>query len=565
MKIPQTGSRILVTGATGYVGGRLVPRLLAAGRAVRCLARDPERLGGRPWADSVEIVRGNVMDPGSLPAVLQGVEVAYYLIHSMQAEADFRRLNQEAARHFALAAKKAGVRRIVYLGGLGDPDAELSPHSRSRQETGEALRSAGVPVTELRAAVIVGSGSLSFEMIRALTERLPVMVCPRWVFTRTQLIAIDNVLDYLTACLEKPETAGRTLEIGGADILTYGQMMQGYARERGLRRWLIPVPVLTRRLSSYWLHLVTPVEAGVGRHLIESLHNEVLVRDPQARQLLPDIALLDYPSSVRLALADLEAGRIETTWGDALVTTQGDRAPVFLGTQEGMILERRQVLVAAAPHAVFRIVTGLGGSRGWLTMNWAWRLRGLIDRLVGGVGLRRGRRHPDELRPGDPLDFWRVEAVEPDRLLRLRAEMKVPGRAWLQFQVGEESGGTALVQTAFFAPRGLTGWLYWYGLFPIHALVFSRMVRAIGRRTESEQVRNGQTTAGVTPGGHRLTKSGRRPPPAPALPPSFPSRWRRTTADNLRRIARRPFRAGAPRRPDARSAAPDRLRPVPGR
>jgi len=480
-----------VTGATGYVGGRLVPRLLAAGRAVRCLARDPERLGGRPWADSVEIVRGNVMEPDSLPAVLQGVAVAYYLIHSMQAEADFRRLDQEAARHFALAAKKAGVQRIVYLGGLGDPDSELSPHLRSRQETGEALRSAGVPVTEFRAAVIVGSGSLSFEMIRALTERLPMMICPRWVFTRTQPIAINNVLDYLTDCLEKPETAGRILEIGGTDILTYGQMMQGYARERGLKRWLIPVPVLTPRLSSYWLHLVTPVEAGVGRHLIESLRNEVIVRDPQAQQLLPDIVPLDYASSVRLALADLEASRIETTWSDALVTSQGNRAPVVLGTQEGMILERRQVLVAAPAHAVFRTFTGLGGSRGWLTMNWAWRLRGLIDRLVGGVGIRRGRRHPNDLRPGDPLDFWRVEAVEPDRLLRLRAEMKVPGRAWLQFQVGQHPSGASLMQTAFFAPRGLSGWLYWYGLYPIHALIFSRMVRAIGRHAEAETRRPG--------------------------------------------------------------------------
>jgi uncharacterized protein YbjT (DUF2867 family) len=452
--------RVLVTGATGYVGGRLVPRLLAAGWRVRCLARDPERLSGRPWLDAVEVVRGDVMEPDSLPAALQDVEVAYYLLHSMQTAADFRQKDQEAARHFARAAKGAGVRRIIYLGGLGDPDAELSPHLRSRQETGEALRSAGVPVTELRAAVIVGSGSLSFEMIRALTERLPVMICPRWVYTRTQPIASDNVLDYLAACLDEPESTGRTLEIGGSDILTYGQMMQGYARERGLRRWLIPVPVLTPRLSSYWLHLVTPVEAGVGRHLIESLRNEVIVRDPQARQLLPHIELLDYASSVRLALADLEASRIETTWSDALVTSEGNRVPVVLGTQEGMILERRQLAVAASPHAVYRTFTGLGGSRGWLTMNWAWRLRGLIDRLVGGVGMRRGRRHPDDLRPGDPLDFWRVEAVEPDRLLRLRAEMKVPGRTWLQFQVEDQPSGASLVQTAFFAPLGLSGWLY---------------------------------------------------------------------------------------------------------
>ena len=296
-----------MTGATGYVGGRLTPRLLETGRVVRCLVRDPERLRGQPWADSVDAVRGDALQPDSLLSALQGVEVAFYLIHSMQAEADFQKRDQEAAHNFSQAAQRGGVRQIIYLGGLGDPDAALSPHLRSRQETGEVLRSAGVPVTELRAAVIVGSGSLSFEMIRALTERLPIMICPRWVYTRTQPIAIANVLDYLVGVLDVPESAGRILEIGGADVLTYGEMMRGYARVRGLRRLLIPVPVLTPRLSSYWLHLVTPVEAKVGRHLVESLRNEVIVRDPGARRLFPDINLIDYDSAVRLALADEDA------------------------------------------------------------------------------------------------------------------------------------------------------------------------------------------------------------------------------------------------------------------
>lgn len=296
--------RVLVTGATGYVGGRLTARLLEAGRGVRCFVRDPRRLHGVPWAGDVETVRGDVLQPNTLLPGLRGVDAAYYLIHSMGSNADFEDRDRQAARNFAEAAHQAGVRRIIYLGGLGDPDAELSPHLRSRQETGEVLGSAGVPVTELRAAVVVGKGSLSFEMIRALTERLPVMICPRWVYTRTQPIADANVLDYLVGVLDVEESTGRILEIGGADVLTYGDMMRGYARVRGLRRLLIPVPVLTPRLSSYWLHLVTPVEARVGRHLIESLRNEVIVRDPTARRLFPQIELIDYETAVRLALAE---------------------------------------------------------------------------------------------------------------------------------------------------------------------------------------------------------------------------------------------------------------------
>lgn len=478
--LPSSPRKILVTGATGYIGGRLIPRLLEAGYTVRCMVRDPARLQGRPWLQNVEVVQGDVLEPQSLTSCLMGVDIAYYLIHSLSAGHDFSERDEVAARNFGMACLKAGVTRIVYLGGLGDPAAKLSPHLRSRQITGDALREAGVPVTEFRAAVIVGSGSLSFEMVRYLTERLPVMICPRWVFTRVQPIAIRNVLDYLVCALSTPESSGRIIEIGGADVLTYGEMMTGYAKVRGLRRWLIPVPVLTPRLSSYWVHLVTPIPAAIARPLIEGLHNEVIVRDDLARRIFPEIQLLSYENAVSAALKQLHAGNVETAWSDALVTTQGDIPPVILTVHEGMVLEQRQLLVAAPPESVFRAFSSLGGERGWLYMNWAWQLRGIADRLVGGVGMRRGRRDPNEVRIGDALDFWRVEAVEPGRLLRLRAEMKVPGLAWLQFQArSQPDGKTLLSQTAFFAPKGLLGWVYWYGLYPIHGLIFSGLIRKI--------------------------------------------------------------------------------------
>jgi len=472
-------TRILVTGATGYVGGRLVPRLLEAGHRVRCLARDPRRLAGRPWRERVEVVAGDVLAPESLAPALAGVDIAYYLIHSLGSGEEFARRDREAARAFGAAARAAGVARIVYLGGLGDPESELSHHLRSRHETGEALGEAGVPVTEFRAGVVVGAGSLSFEMIRYLAARVPVMVCPRWVYTRTQPIAIRNVLDYLVAALDCDASVGRTVEIGGADVVTYGEMMIGYARERGLPRWLLPVPVLTPRLSSYWVHLVTPIPATIARPLIDGLKNEIVVRDRSARELFPEIAPVGYREAVRLALDRLDAGRVETSWHDALASSQGDLAPVELEEREGMILERRQRVVAAPPERVYEAFTSLGGARGWLYMDWAWRLRGALDRLVGGVGMRRGRRDPRELGPGDALDFWRVEAVEPGRLIRLRAEMKVPGRAWLQFEAHGHPDGTLLGQTAFFAPKGLGGFLYWYLLYPVHALIFSGLARRL--------------------------------------------------------------------------------------
>ena len=477
---------ILVTGATGYVGGRLVPRLLAAGCRVRCLVRDPARLQGRAWLDQVELATGDMFRPDSLVAAMRGVQAVYYLVHSLGGGSDFSERDLLAARNCATAAKQAGVERIIYLGGLGDPQAALSPHLRSRQETGAALREAGVPVTEFRAAVIVGSGSLSFEMIRYLTERLPVMICPKWVFTRIQPIAIRNVLDYLVATLACPASTAQTLEIGGRDVLTYSSMMTGYARARGLKRRLLAVPVLTPRLSSYWVHLVTPIPANITQPLIKGLGNEVIVRDDTARRLFPDIKPLDYDTAVRLALEKMGARDVETAWSDALTSSQGDKMPVTLISSEGMIIERRQRMVSVSADAVYRSFARLGGARGWLYMDYAWQLRGLVDRLGGGVGMRRGRRDPEDLRVGDPLDFWRVEMVEPGRAIRLRAEMRVPGRAWLEFQaLPQPDGQTLLTQTAFFEPKGLLGLLYWYALYPVHTLIFSGLIRQIARQTES--------------------------------------------------------------------------------
>lgn len=480
---------ILVTGATGYIGSRLVPRLLAAGYPVRVLVRDASRLGDRPWLEQVEVSVGDVLKPGTLDDAMHGVSAAYYLIHSMMDTADFHQRDLTAALNFGGAAKAAGVKRILYLGGLGDPDADLSQHLNSRQQTGDVLRQSGIPITEFRAAIIVGSGSVSFEMIRYLTERLPVMICPKWVYTRVQPIGIRNVMEYLVAALNTPESTGKIVEIGGSDVLNYGDMMIDYAKVRGLRRYLIPVPVLTPRLSSHWVHWMTPIPSQIARPLIDGLQNEVIVRDELAKKLFPQIQPLDYRTSVQIALDRLEASQIESSWSDALASSQGDRPTVELKNSQGMIIERRIQLTEATAEAVFEAFTSLGGERGWPYMNWIWRLRGMLDRLVGGVGLRRGRRHPAKLRVGDALDFWRVEAVDKPRFLRLRAEMKLPGRAWLQFEVDPVNDfGSLFVQTAYFAPKGLGGFLYWYLLYPVHKLVFSGTILAIAGQAEGGPV-----------------------------------------------------------------------------
>ena len=479
--------RVLVTGATGYIGGRLVPRLLEAGLRVRCLVRDAERLRDRSWYDDVEVATGDVLRADTLPAALQDVSVAYYLVHSLGAGAGYNARDLEAARIFGAAAAAAGVERIIYLGGLAAAASALSEHLRSRQQTGAALREAGVPVTEFRAGVIVGSGSVSFEMIRYLTERIPALICPQWVYTRTQPIGIREVLDYLVAALDVPESSGRTIEIGGADVITYGDMMMTYAAVRGLRRWLLPVPVLTPRLSSLWVNLVTPIPAAIARPLVDGLRNENIVHDNAARELFPHIQPASYRTSVERALEQLHASGVESAWSDALSSSR-QRQRVGLSDSEGMVREHRERYVNASPAKVFSIFTSLGGDTGWLFMNWAWRVRGLADRLLGGVGLRRGRRDASELRVGDALDFWRVEAIEAGRLLRLRAEMKVPGDAWLQLVATPVADGrTLLQQTAFFAPRGLSGWLYWYALYPVHRIIFSGFIREIGRSAEARR------------------------------------------------------------------------------
>ena len=481
---------ILVTGATGYIGGRLVPRLLDEGYQVHVMVRDVNRLGGRLWAEKVIMHQGDAFKPETLTRAMQGVEVAYYFIHSLYAGSDFHQKDLSAARNFSNAALKAGVERIIYLGGLGDPQTKLSEHLRSRQHTGEALREAGVPVTEFRAAIIVGSGSASFEMIRYLSERIPLMICPRWVFSRIQPIAIKDVMNYLVAALETQESAGRITEIGGADILTYADTMLEYSRIRGLRRFVLPVPVLSPGLSSHWVHWVTPVSAKIARPLIEGLRNQVIVNDDSAKYLFPKIKPMGYRQSVKLALSNLKTGQVETAWTDALITSQGGSPPATLTSQEGIIIKRWQRMVNISPLAIYRVFTGLGGHRGWLHANGAWKLRGIADRMVGGVGLRRGRRHPDELRAGDALDFWRVERLKPNRLLRLRSEMRAPGQLWLQFEVRPlHKGKSLLAQTLFYAPKGLWGLLYWYLFYPLHIVVFSGLILKLAKKTEEYRKR----------------------------------------------------------------------------
>ncbi len=469
--------RILLTGATGYVGGRLLASLEAGGRPLRCLARRPGHLQGRV-GPATEVAAGDVFDPASLAAALTGVDTAYYLVHSMESAGGFAAADREGAGNFARAARNAGVRRIIYLGGLGHGDA-LSTHLESRQEVGRILRDEGVPTLEFRAAVILGSGSLSFEMIRALVETLPVMITPRWVATLTQPIGIEDVIAYLAEAIDAPIGGSRVFEIGGPDRVSYGDLMREYARQRGLRRRFISVPVLSPRLSSLWLGLVTPVYARVGRALVESLRNETVVRDDAARTTF---AVRPRPMAVAMAraLSNEDRAFAATRWSDALASSRS--RPAWGGERFGTrLVDSRTVTVPVSPAQAFAPIRRIGGRAGWYFGPWLWRARGFLDLLVGGPGLRRGRRDPDRLVPGDAVDFWRVEAVEPDHLLRLAAEMRLPGRAWLQFEVDRDGSGSTIRQTAIFDPAGLTGQLYWYLLWPLHQLVFGGMLRGVAR------------------------------------------------------------------------------------
>ena len=479
---------ILVTGATGYVGGRLAPLLLEHGRDVRCLARRRRPAEARLPA-AAEVVEGDLLEPATLPAALEGVDAAYYLVHSMGTSGDFEEMDRRAARNFAEAAREAGVRRIVYLGGLGHDD-DLSRHLGSRQEVGRILRTSGVPTVELRASIVIGSGSLSFEMIRALVERLPVMITPRWVRTRAQPIAVEDVLAYLVEALEVEVEGSRVFEIGGADVASYGEIMQEYARQRGLRRLMLPVPVLSPRLSSLWLGLVTPLYARVGRKLVTSLVHPTVVRDPSAREAF-DVEPRGLVEAIRRAREREDADFAATRWSDAL-SSAGD-PPGWGGARFGSrLVDARAVEVPCPPEDAFAPIRRIGGRTGWYFADALWRLRGFLDLLAGGVGTRRGRRHPEEIAPGDTVDFWRVEEVDPPRLLRLRAEMRLPGRAWLQFEVEEADGSTGpasrsrIVQTALFDPVGLAGLAYWYVLWPFHTLVFGGMLRRLARAAAEE-------------------------------------------------------------------------------
>ena len=473
--------RVLVTGASGYIGGRLVPRLLAAGYRVRCLARSPQKLRHRDWAshERVEIVEGDVEDEASVRAAMQGCAFAFYLVHSMvTAGKDYAATDRRAARTFAVAAAATGVERILYLGGLGETGTGLSEHLRSRREVEAELSSTGVKVTVFRAAMIVGSGSASFEILRYLVERLPVMVTPRWVSTKCQPIAVGDVLRYLVECLAEPRTVGETLDIGGTDVVTYREVIQLVAEALKLRRrWIVSVPVLTPRLSSLWIHLVTPIGKDIARPLAEGLRNEVVCRDDRAVRLMPG-PLLSMREAIARAVGKERDGAVETRWSDA-GEMPGD--PQWAGGK--VFVDPREIVIDAPAAAVWRAVCRVGGGHGWYAADWMWKLRGWMDRLVGGPGLRRGRKNPDRVAFGEALDFWRVVEVVEGRRLELRAEMKLPGVATLTFELEQLEGGgkCRLRQVARFKPKGLLGLVYWYAVLPLHGVVFRGMQRGIRR------------------------------------------------------------------------------------
>jgi uncharacterized protein YbjT (DUF2867 family) len=444
---------------------------------VRCLSRQPDHLREKV-ASETEVVEGDVLDPETLRSALEGVHTAYYLVHSMGSGEEFEERDRRGAQLFADAARHAGLRRLIYLGGLGS-GSDLSPHLRSRQEVGDILRRSDILTVELRASIVIGSGSLSFEMIRALVERLPVMITPRWVRVLAQPIAIEDVLAYLLAAIDLPESRGGVFEIGGPDRVSYGDLMQEYAQQRGLRRVMIPVPALTPRLSSLWLGLVTPIYARVGRKLIDSLRNETVVTKTEALEVF-SIRPRGVQDAVARALANEDRDFAETRWND---TASAVGEPARWGGRKlgSRLVDSRVTRVPVSPQGAFRPIRRIGGATGWYYGNWLWEMRGFVDLLFGGAGMKRGRRDPEDLRPGDTVDSWRVEVFEANRLLRLRAEMKLPGRAWLQFEVDGDEVASTIRQTALFDPHGLFGLVYWYGLYPLHNLVFRGMLKGIAK------------------------------------------------------------------------------------
>jgi len=479
----EKNKKILVTGATGYVGGRLVPMLLRAGYQVRCLVRDKSRLRGHAWLSQVEVVEADLLDFDSLPQALENISIAYYLVQGVKGRRIYPERDCRAVNNFVAAATQAQLERIIYLGELADPGTQLSVYLRSRLDIGEVLRQSLIPTTEFRAGMIIGAGSALFEMVRYLTEREPVMICPRWFYTLAQPISIQDTLDYLVSALDNPESIGQVIEIGGPTRLRYADMLREYAEERNFKRRLIPVPVYAPHLSAYWVHLVTPIHWRMVLPLIQGLKSESLVVSNKAAELFPEIQPKNFRDSVRQALENIRLGKVETSWSDALVSSSGDLKPYRFSVIEGMMIEKRQKVLDLPTEAVFKAYTGIGGERGWLYMDWAWTIRGWMDKLVGGVGLRRGRRHPDEIRVGESLDFWRVESITPERSMLLRAEMKTPGRAWLEFEsVPQPDGKTLLKLGAYFAARGLAGFIYWYSLFPIHKFIFDGMIRNLTKR-----------------------------------------------------------------------------------
>lgn len=468
---------MLIAGASGYIGGRLLRRLAQEGVRVRCLTREPSSLRHRIPA-TAEICRGDALDIQSLRLALEEVHTAYYLVHSMAAGAQFREIDRQAAENFGRAALERGVRRIIYLGGLGS-GRDLSTHLESRHEVGRVLRASGVVTLEFRASIILGSDSLSFEMLRTLVDRLPVMITPRWTRTLAQPIAVEDVVSYLAAALDPKGTDSAVFEIGGADTVSYLDLMRSYASIRRLRRLIVPVPFLTPRLSSLWLGLVTPVYASVGRHLIEGVRNETVVTNDDALRTFP-VEPMTAAAAIQRALTNEDLEFSETRWSDAYRVRDVEKK--WGGARFGQrIVDSRTIVVNLPAGKVFPLVEAVGGDTGWYYGNWLWRLRGFLDLLVGGVGSRRGRRHPLKLTPGDTVDFWRVEQIETGRRLRLRAEMRLPGRAWLEFEVEPGGPRCTLRQTAEFDPVGWAGQLYWYALFPVHGLIFRKMLHKIAR------------------------------------------------------------------------------------